>query len=110
MKANIDHNKIGPMELMVSFQRVTDGIDQPKFVALAKSHAKIDRDSRESWVRKSNGGVHTYYYLLWASHDNFESSGFTLLVTKSGRPVTLKSALKIYREAVNATEFLTFKP
>ena len=105
----IYHNKLDSIELLVSFQRVVEGVDQPKFVALAKSYKSFDSDGILRFHYRNSENLKPNYYLLWASHDDFTKAGFTLLRTKSGRAVTLKSALKTYREAINATEFVAFK-
>ena len=105
----IYHDKLEHIELMVSFQRVVEGVDQPKFVALAKSYKSIDSEGRLRFSYRSSGNLVPHYYLLWASHDDFTKAGYTLLRTKSGRAVTLNSALKTFREAIAATEFVAFK-
>lgn len=116
MERFISHKDLGKVEVLMSFQRTEDGKDLPKVIALATSTTrpyvseKWKNYGEVSFKRAYNnqGKVVTHYYLVWGTDDNFVESGFQHLTTKSGRKVTLKSALKIFNDAKNATEFVNF--
>ena len=117
MEKYIQHKDLKKVEILMSFQRLEDGQELPKVIALGISDQKAY--TSES---RSNFGEVTYktsyntrtgrkvsnYYLFWGVDDRFEESGFQLLTTKSGRKVNLKSALKIFNDARKATEFVNF--
>lgn len=101
----------------MSFQRLEDGNELPSVIALGTSTQRAYTSEK-----RSNYGEVTYktsynnrtgrkvsnYYLFWGVDDRFEESGFQILTTKSGRKVSLKSALKIFNDARKATEFVNF--
>ena len=111
------HKDLKKVEILMSFQRLEDGEELPKVIALGKS--AIKPYTSEKW---SNFGEVTYktsythrtgriienYYLFWGVDDRFEESGFQLITTPSGRKVTLKRALKLFNDARKATEFVNF--
>jgi hypothetical protein len=116
MSRKIEHNRVGQMKVLVEFQRTEPnwGPDIPKHVALASSLnvAQTDwRTDKTVFRTKYNkvGRIIETYYLLWGPNDQYEFSGFTELRTPSGRKMAFKSALKIYQEAIKATEFMEFK-
>ena len=117
MSRKIEHNKVGQMKVLVEFQRTEPnwGKDLPKHVALASSTNASTEDWRtgETTFRtkynKNTGRIIETYYLLWGPTDHWESNGFTELRTPSGRKMSEKTALRMYNEAVKATEFLEFK-
>jgi hypothetical protein len=113
----IQHKDLKKVEILMSFQKLEDGEDLPKVIALGISNQKAyTSDSRSSYgevtyktsYNKRNGQKVSNYYLFWGVNDRFEESGFQLLTTKSGRKVSLKSALKIFNDARVATEFVNF--
>lgn len=103
----IYHLKLRHMQVLVSFQQTADGVDQPKYVALAKSWNYLNPDGNLSY-RQIGSKVKPNYYLLWGNNEDLSYSGFTLLRTPSGRSVTYSSAMKSYKEAVKSTEFISF--
>jgi hypothetical protein len=116
MERFISHKDLGKVEILMSYQRTEDGKDLPKVIALVTSTSrpvvsdKWSNFGEVSFKRAYNnkGNVVTHYYLVWGTDDNFTESGIQHLTTKSGRKVTLKSALKIFNDAKNATEFVNF--
>ena len=116
MERFISHKDLGKVEILMSYQRTEDGKDLPKVIALATSPTRPHIS--EKWQNRgevtfrtaynNKGNVVTHYYLVWGTDDRFEDSGFQHLTTKTGRKVTLKSALKTFNEAKNATEFVNF--
>ena len=116
MERFISHKDLGVVEILMSYQRTEDGKDLPKVIALVTSTSrpvvsdKWSNYGEVSFKRAYNnqGNVVTHYYLVWGTDDRFEDSGFQHLTTKTGRKVTLKSALKTFNDAKNATEFVNF--
>ena len=117
MERFFNHKDLGKVEVLMSFQRTENGKDLPKVIALATSTIRPYVSEKRSnfgeiEYKRSynlrNGDVVSNYYLVWGTDDNFTESGFQLLTTKSGRKVSLKSALKIFNDAKNATEFVNF--
>ena len=116
MERFISHKDLGVVEILMSYQRTEDGKDLPKVIALARSsktsHISTFRHNFGETVfrtsRNNKGEISYHYYLVWGNDDNFRESGFQHLTTKSGRKVTLKSALKTFNDAKNATEFVNF--
>ena len=117
MEKYIQHKDLKKVEILMSFQRLEDGNDLPKVIALGISDQKAyTSESRSSFgevtyktsYNKRNGQKVQNHYLFWGVDDRFEESGFQLLTTKSGRKVSLKSALKIFNDARVATEFVNF--
>lgn len=117
MERFFNHKDLGKVEVLMSFQRTENGKDLPKVIALATSTMRPYVSEKRSNLGEieykrsynlRNGNVVSNYYLLWGTDDNFTESGFQLLTTKSGRKVTFKSALKIFNDAKNATEFVNF--
>lgn len=116
MERFFNHKDLGKVEVLMSFQRTENGKDLPKVIALVTSNTrpvvseKWKNYGEVSFKRAYNnqGKVVTHYYLVWGTDDNFVESGLQHLTTKSGRKVTLKSALKIFNDAKNATEFVNF--
>ena len=117
MEKYIQHKDLKKVEILMSFQRLEDGQELPKVIALGKSTQKAYTSEYRSnfgetvyktSYNKKTGQVVENYYLFWGVDDRFEESGFQLLTTKSGRKVNLKSALKIFNDARKATEFVNF--
>ncbi len=117
MEKYILHKDLKKVEILMSFQRLEDGQELPKVIALGKSTQKAYTSEYRSnfgetvyktSYNKKTGQVVENYYLFWGVDDRFEESGFQLLTTKSGRKVNLKSALKIFNDARKATEFVNF--
>lgn len=117
MEKYIQHKDLKRVEILMSFQRLEDGEELPKVIALGKS--TIKPYVSETWsnfgetiyktsYNKKTGQVVENYYLFWGVDDRFEESGFQLLTTRSGRRVSLKSALKTFNDARKATEFVNF--
>ena len=111
------HKDLKKVEILMSFQRLEDGEELPKVIALGKSSQRAyTSESRSSFgevtyktsYNRKNGNIVENYYLFWGVDDRFEESGFQILTTKSGRKVNLKSALKIFNDARKATEFVNF--
>lgn len=116
MSRKIEHIKIGKMDILIEYQRTEAnyGPGLPKHVALAESINVLKEDWRTGsltpkYELNSKNKIKKHYYLLWSLNEDYHLGGFTHLVTKSGRPVSFKSAMKTYRDAVMATEFLEFK-
>lgn len=116
MERFISHKDLGKVEILMSYQRTENGKDLPKVIALAKAKTKpVESKSWDNFgeitYKKSynnKGEISYHYYLVWGTDDRFEDSGFQHLTTKTGRKVTLKSALKTFNDAKNATEFVNF--
>jgi hypothetical protein len=116
MERFFNHKNLGKVEVLMSFQRIKDGKDLPKVVALASCvkrpvvSEKWSNLGEVSFKRAYNnqGKVVKHYYLVWGTDDRFEESGFQHLTTKSGRKVSFNSALKTFNEAIKATEFVNF--
>jgi len=117
MEKYIMHKDLKKVEILMSFQRLEDGEELPKVIALGKSSQRAyTSESRSSFgevtyktsYNRKNGNIVENYYLFWGVDDRFEESGFQILTTKSGRKVNLKSALKIFNDARKATEFVNF--
>jgi hypothetical protein len=117
MEKYIQHKDLKKVEILMSFQRLEDGEELPKVIALGISDQKAyTSESRSSFgevtyktsYNRKNGNIVENYYLFWGVDDRFEESGFQILTTKSGRKVNLKSALKIFNDARKATEFVNF--
>lgn len=113
----INHGKLGKVEILMSFQRIEDGISLPKVVALAKcttrpvestSWSNLGEISYKRSYNSRTGKLVEQYYLVWGTDDNFYDAGFRHLSTPSGRKVSFKSALKIFNDAIKATEFVNF--
>jgi hypothetical protein len=117
MEKYIQHKDLKKVEILMSFQRLEDGEELPKVIALVKSTQRAyTSESRSSFgevtyktsYNRKNGNIVENYYLFWGVDDRFEESGFQILTTPSGRKVNLKSALKIFNDARKATEFVNF--
>lgn len=116
MERFFNHKDLGKAEVLMSFQRTENGKDLPKVIALATSimrpcvSEKWSNLGAVTFKRSYNnkGQLTKHYYLIWGTDENFTESGFQQLVTKSGRKVPFKSALKTFNEAKNATEFVNF--
>lgn len=118
MEKYIQHKDLKKVEILMSFQRLEDWFEElPKVIALGKSTIKpyvpeslsnFGETIYKTSYNKKTGQIVENYYLFWGVDDRFEESGFQLLTTKSGRKVSLKSALKIFNEARKATEFVNF--
>jgi hypothetical protein len=116
MERFIMHKDLKTVEILMSFQRLEDGKELPKVIALGKS--KQRPYASEKWSNlgeitcfssnSRNGKIVENYYLIWGNDDRFEESGFQHLTTKSGRKVSFKSALKIFNDARKAIEFVNF--
>ena len=113
----IVHKDLKTVEILMSFQRLEDGEELPRVIALgASTQRAYTSDSRSNFgevtyktsYNKKNGQKVWNYYLIWGVDDRFEESGFQLLTTRSGRKVSFKSALKIFNDARVATEFVNF--
>jgi hypothetical protein len=116
MSRKIDHIKIGRMDILIEYQRTESnyGPGLPKHVALAESTNVLKEDWRTGSLKpayelNSKNRIKKHYYLLWSSNEDYHLGGFTHLITKAGRPVSYRSAMKTYKDAVMATEFLEFK-
>lgn len=116
MERFFNHNDLGKVEVLMSFQRIEDGKRLPKVIALATSIMRtqvLDPWSNLGAVTfkrsyNNKGQLTKHHYLIWGTDENFTESGFQQLVTKSGRKVSFKSALKTFNDAKNATEFVNF--
>jgi hypothetical protein len=117
MEKYIMHKDLKKVEILMSFQRLEDGEELPKVIALGKSSQRAyTSESRSSFgevtyktsYNRKNGNIVENYYLFWGVDDRFEESGFQILTTPSGRKVSLKSALKVFNDARKATEFVNF--
>jgi len=113
----IVHKDLKTVEILMSYQRLEDGKELPSVIALGKSTQRAyTSESRSSFgevtyktsYNKKTGQKVWNYYLIWGVDDRFEESGFQLLTTRTGRKVSLKSALKIFNDARKATEFVNF--
>lgn len=116
MSRKIEHDRVGQMKILIEFQRSEPfwGKDLPKHVALATSLnvAQTDwRTDKTVFRTKYNktGRIIETYYLLWGPTDQWEFNGFTELRTPSGRKMSYKTAMKFYKDAIKATEFMEFK-
>jgi hypothetical protein len=96
----IVHKDLKTVEILMSYQRLEDGEELPRVIALGASTQRA--------YNKKNGQKVWNYYLIWGVDDRFEESGFQLLTTRSGRKVSFKSAIKIFNDARVATEFVNF--
>jgi hypothetical protein len=117
MEKYIQHKDLKRVEILMSFQRLEDGQELPKVIALGKSTQRpyvsekwcnYNEITYKTSYNKKTGQVVENYYLIWGVDDRFEESGFQILTTKSGRKLNLKSALKIFNDARKATEFVNF--
>ena len=117
MERFFNHKDLGKVEVLMSFQRTENGKDLPKVIALAESTRRpyvsgmwsnLGEITYKTSYNRRNGNIVKNYYLVWGDDDNFRDSGFQHLTTKSGRKVSFKSALKIFNDAKNATEFVNF--
>jgi hypothetical protein len=118
MERFIMHKDLKKVEILMSFQRFEDGKELPRVIALGKSYQRpyvLEKwsSSAEITTYKTSYNKRTAqksenYYLIWGVDDRFEESGFQHLTTKSGRKVSFKSALKIFNDAKNATQFVNF--
>ena len=117
MEKYIQHKDLKRVEILMSFQRLEDGKELPKVIALGKSAMKpyvsekwsnLGEVTYKTSYNHKTGRIVENYYLFWGVDDRFEESGFQLLTTKSGRKVSFKSALKIFNDARKATEFVNF--
>ena len=117
MEKYIQHKDLKRVEILMSFQRLEDGQELPKVIALGKSTQRpyvsekwcnYNEITYKTSYNKKTGQVVENYYLIWGVDDRFEESGFQHLTTKSGRKVSFKSALKIFNDARKATEFVNF--
>ncbi|MFY7883289.1 MAG: hypothetical protein ACOVOV_00440 [Dolichospermum sp.] len=117
MEKYIQHKNLKRVEILMSFQRLEDGEELPKVIALGKSAMKPYTSERSSnfgevtyktSYNHRTGRIIENYYLFWGVDDRFEESGFQLITTPSGRKVTLKRALKLFNDARKATEFVNF--
>jgi len=116
MERFFNHKDLGKVEVLMSFQRTEGGKDLPKVIALATSTTKPCVSEKWSNLGEvtykqsynNKGQLTKHHYLIWGTDENFRESGFQQLVTKSGRKVSFKSALKIFNDARKATEFVNF--
>lgn len=113
----IVHKDLKTVEILMSFQRLKDGKELPRVIALGTSTQKaFTSDNRSNFgevtyktsYNHRTGRKVSNYYLFWGVDDRFEESGFQILTTATGRKVSLKSALKIFNDARAATEFVNF--
>jgi len=117
MEKYIQHKDLKKVEILMSFQRLEDGEELPKVIALGVSDQrpyasqKLSSFGEVTYKTSYNnrtGRKVSNYYLFWGVDDRFEESGFQLLTNKSGRKVSLKNAIKIFNDARKATEFVNF--
>ncbi len=117
MEKYIIHKDLKKVEILMRYQRYYNDIELPRVIALGVSDQKASTsESRSNFgevtyktsYNKRNGQKVSNYYLFWGVDDRFEESGFQLLTTSTGRKVSLKRALKIFKEAAVATEFVNF--
>jgi hypothetical protein len=117
MEKYIQHKDLKKVEILMSFQRLEDGEELPKVIALGTSTQRAYTSEKRSnygeiayktAYNTRTGRIVENYYLFWGVDDRFEESGFQILTTKSGRKVNLKSALKVFNDARKATEFVNF--
>lgn len=117
MEKYIQHKDLKKVEILMSYQRYYNDIELPRVIALGKSTMKPYTSEKSSnfgevayktSYNHRTGRVVENYYLFWGVDDRFEESGFQLLTTPTGRKVSLKRALKIFKEAAVATEFVNF--
>jgi len=113
----IQHKDLKEVEILMSYQRLEDGKELPSVIALGKSTQRAYTSEKRSnygeiayktAYNKRNGQKVWNYYLFWGVDDRLEESGFELLTTRTGRKVSLKSALKTFNDARKATEFVNF--
>jgi hypothetical protein len=117
MEKYIQHKNLKKIEILMSYQRLENGEELPKVIALGKSATKpyisekwsnLGEITYKTAYNHRTGRVVENYYLIWGADDRFEESGFQLLTTASGRKVTLKGALKVFNDARKATQFVNF--
>lgn len=117
MERFFNHKDLGKVEILMSFQRLEDGEELPKVIALGVSTQRpyasekwsnLGEITYKTSYNKRNGQKVENYYLFWGVDDRFEESGFELLTTPTGRKISLKRALKIFNDARLATEFVNF--
>lgn len=116
MERYFNHRDLGIVEVLMSFQRTENGKLVPKVVALATSTMRPQVSEKWSTLGEvtykrsynNKGQLTKHHYLIWGTDDNFNESGFQQLITKSGRKVSFKSALKTFNDARKATEFVNF--
>jgi hypothetical protein len=113
----IQHKDLESVEILMSFQRLENGKELPKVIALAQStkrpYMQSDRSSFEPELayktsRSRNGKRTMNYYLVWCNDTNLEKAGYIHLTTKTGRKSSFNSALKYFKNAVKSTEFINF--
>lgn len=117
MEKYIQHKNLKKVEILMSFQRLEDGEELPRVIALGASTqrpyvspkwGRFEKTTYKTSYNKKTGQKVSNYYLFWGVDNRFEESGFELLTTRTGRKVSMKSALKIFNDARKATEFVNF--
>ena len=116
MEKYLNHKNLGKTEVLMSYQRREEYKDLPKVIALVSSTKReVVNNKWSNYVEVSyknsynnKGQLVEQYYLMFGTNENLNESGFQQLVTKSGRKVSFKTALKFFNEARKATEFVNF--
>lgn len=108
MKKRIEHDSIGAMDILLEFETHVNG--KPQYLAFAQSFYRLNELGFGTWQRYSNSNrLKPIHYLLWSNTSDFHLAGATELLTKYGRPMTYRSALKEFHKAVKNLEHITFK-
>lgn len=97
MESIFDHNELGRIKRVLSYQRDENDLD--KTVTLVSS----------STYRIKTKRIRMAYYLMWGNTHDLNENGYVRILTKAGKNPTFKSAIKFFNQAKLATEFINFK-
>lgn len=110
------HSELGEIKVIVEVEHCQDYVSSGKHIALVKCY-NVPRESRwsdgiDGFKPKSwrTGKLKPEYYMLWGNDSDLNQRGITHIITKNGRAVSERTALKRLHEAHKAADFVTFKP
>jgi hypothetical protein len=118
MEKEIQHETLGKIKVLMSFERKKEKDDSSRCVLslVSSMRRKYISDSwksmnivsyREAYTT-GKGIANPNYYLMWGVNDNLNESSFLYLTSRNGRKSTLDASIKFFMEAKNATEFVNF--
>ena len=108
MKKRIEHTAIGTMDVLLEFETHVNG--KPQYLGFAQSFYRLNELGFRTYRAYANSNrLKPIYYLLWSDSPDMHLAGATELMTKSGKTMTYRSAMKHFNEAIKALPHITFK-
>jgi hypothetical protein len=118
MEKEIQHETLGKIKVLMSFERKKEKEDSSRCVItlissmrrkqLSTNWSTMGKVSYLNIKRRKNASFKPCYYLIWGVNDNLNESTFLYLTFRNGRKATLSNSIKRFMEAKNATEFVNF--